>query len=104
MIRVMVRYPNQPGARFDEKYYLEKHMPMVADKLGKHGMKSWSVDKGIAGFPPGSPAEYLMQAQLNLENLEGLQAGLAAQGAGIVADIPNYTDLQPHIQINQVLR
>jgi len=104
MIRVMVSYPNKPGARFDEEYYLAKHMPMVAGKLGKHGMTGWSVDKGLGGFTPGSPAEYRMQAHLNFENLEGLQAGMAAEAAAILADIPNYTDIQPQIQINQVLR
>jgi uncharacterized protein (TIGR02118 family) len=104
MIRVVVSYPNKPGARFDEAYYLGKHMPMVADKLGKHGMKNWAVDKGLGGFAPGSPAEYMIQAHLNFESLEGLQAGMAAEAAAILADIPNYTDLQPTIQINQVLR
>jgi uncharacterized protein (TIGR02118 family) len=104
MIRVMVNYPNKPGARFDESYYLGKHMPMVQEKLGKHGMTSWSIDKGLGGMLPGSPAEFVIQAHLLFETLEGLQAGMAAEAASILADIPNYTDLPPQIQINQVIR
>jgi uncharacterized protein (TIGR02118 family) len=104
MIRVIVSYPNKPGARFDEEYYLGKHMPMVQEKLGTHGMKSWTVDKGLGGLVPGSAPEYAVQAHLLFENMEGLQAGMAAEAAAILADIPNYTDLQPVIQINQVLR
>ncbi len=99
----MVSYPNTPGARFDEQYYLTKHMPMVAKRLAPHGMNGWAVDKGIAGFAPGAPADYVIQAQLTFDSLEGLQAGMAAESAAILADIPNYTDLQPQIQINQVL-
>jgi uncharacterized protein (TIGR02118 family) len=104
MIRMMVSYPNKPGARFDVDYYLNNHCPMVMNRLGPYGMKSWSVDQGMAGFAPGSPAEYLIQAHINFEILEGLQAGMAAEAPGILADIPNYTDLQPQIQINQILR
>jgi len=104
MIRVIVSYPNNPGARFDEGYYLSSHMPMVQERLGRHGMTGWSVDKGLGGMVPGSPAEFVMQAHLLFETLEGLQAGMAAEAAAILADIPNYTDLQPSIQINQVLR
>jgi uncharacterized protein (TIGR02118 family) len=104
MIRVIVSYPNEAGARFDEGYYLAKHMPMVAAKLGPHGMIHWSVDRGIAGFAPGSPADHMIHAYLDFETLEGLQAGMAAESTSILADVPNYTDLQPRIQINQVLR
>lgn len=100
----MVSYPNKPGARFDEEYYLAKHMPMVQEKMGKYGMKSWSIDKGLGGMAPGSPAEYVIQAHLLFENVEGLQAGMGTEAPAILADIPNYTDIQPVIQINQVLK
>jgi uncharacterized protein (TIGR02118 family) len=104
MIRVCISYPNRPGARFDEEYYLSKHMPMVAQRLAAHGMTGWSVDKGLGGFVPGTPPEHFMQARLDLESIEGLQAGMAAEGAAIMADIPNYTDIAPQVQIYQVLK
>ena len=34
MIKVSVMYPHSGSASFDMKYYLEKHMPMVGQKLG----------------------------------------------------------------------
>jgi len=100
----MVSYPNKPGARFDEDYYMSSHCPMVAKKLEPHGMTGWSVDRGLGGLMPGLSADYLIQCQLMFDNIDGLKAGLAAEGAAILADIPNYTDVQPQIQINQILR
>ena len=104
MIRIVVSYPNKPGARFDEEYYMSKHMPMVQAKLGPHGMTGWSVDKGLGGMMPGMPAEFVFQAHLHFDNLESFQKGMGAEGAGILADIPNYTDIQPSVQVNQVLK
>jgi uncharacterized protein (TIGR02118 family) len=103
MIRVTVSYPNQSGARFDLDYYMKKHMPMVQERLSKFGMSGYSVSKGLGGFAPGSPAEFMITAQLKIDTLENLQAGMAAESAMIMADIPNYTDIQPHIQIDEVL-
>jgi uncharacterized protein (TIGR02118 family) len=102
MIRVTVSYPNT-GGRFDLDYYLTKHMPMVQDRLGKFGMKNYSVSKGLGGFAPGSPAEVVITALLHIDTVENLQAGMAAESAGIMADIPNYTDIAPKIQIDEVL-
>jgi uncharacterized protein (TIGR02118 family) len=104
MIRVCVSYPNQPGARFDVEYYLSQHMPMVEKRLAPHGMTGWSVEKGVGGFAPGTPPEHLIRARLDLETLEGLQTGMASEGAAILGDIPIFTDIKPQIQIYQVLR
>jgi uncharacterized protein (TIGR02118 family) len=103
MIRVMVTYPNKPGARFDETYYLTKHMPLVEAKLTGHGLKSWSVDKGIGGVMPGSQPDFLYQAHMVFESPAAMQAGLSAEAPGLMADIPNFTDIQPNVQIYQVL-
>ena len=29
VVLVSVLYPNQPGSRFDERYYLDQHIPLV---------------------------------------------------------------------------
>ena len=103
MIRVIVSYPNDPTKKFDLDYYMAKHMPMVAAKLGPHGMKTWTVTKGLAGMAPGSPAAFMIQASLDFATMEGVQAGMALEAPGIMADIPNYTDIAPQIQIDEVL-
>ena len=41
MFKVSVMYPNQAGARFDHAYYRDRHMPMVAEKLGTALVRGW---------------------------------------------------------------
>ncbi len=102
MIKVIVSYPNQAGARFDLDYYLTKHMPLVARKLGG-ALKGWSAEQGIGSGAPGTPAEFMIQATLTMESVEAFQSAMASSGAEIMGDIKNYTDIQPHIQVNQIL-
>ena len=102
MFKVSVMYPNTPGARFDHAYYRDKHMPMVKAKLGDACL-SYTVDKGLAGGAPGAPATYVGMCHLFCPTLEGFQAGMAQHGATIMADIPNYTDIAPVIQISEVV-
>ncbi|HUA87735.1 MAG TPA: EthD family reductase [Bryobacteraceae bacterium] len=104
MIRVVVSYPTQTGSRFDLEYYLNQHIPMVHQKLEPHGLTGTSVDQGIGGGAPGSPARYQIQCHLNFATMEGMQAGLSAEGAALMADIPNFTDVRPEMQINRVVR
>ena len=40
MIKASVMYPNSPNARFDMKYYLHEHMPMVTAALGAACLKA----------------------------------------------------------------
>ena len=102
MIKVIVSYPNQAGARFDLDYYLTKHIPLVAEKLAG-SLKGWSAEQGIGAGAPGAAPEFMIQATLTLESVEAFQAAMATSGPAIMADIPNYTDIQPHIQVNKIL-
>ena len=45
MIKVSVLYPNTAGCKFDMGYYLNKHMPMVQQKLGP-ACKRMAVEEG----------------------------------------------------------
>ena len=47
-------YPFSEGKPFDMKYYCEKHMPMVRQKLG-NVCKSIAVEQGVAGGPETPP-------------------------------------------------
>ena len=100
MIKVSVFYPNRSGAKFDMRYYCEKHVPMVQQKLGA-ACKEVAVEQGIAGMA-GAPAAFIAMGHLYCDSVEAFQAAFAPHAQEIMADIGNYTDIEPTIQISDV--
>jgi uncharacterized protein (TIGR02118 family) len=101
VIKISVLYPNQDGGRFDMDYYCQRHIPMVIEKLGA-ACKSVSVQQGLSGMMPGTPAPFVVLADLLFESVEAFQSAFAPHATEIMSDIPNYTSLQPMIQISEV--
>ena len=101
MIKVSVMYPYSEGKGFDMKYYCAKHMPMVNQKLGS-ACKSIAVEPGIAGGAPGTPPTYVAMGHIYCESVEAFEAAFGPHTAEIIADIPNFTSIQPIIQISEV--
>jgi uncharacterized protein (TIGR02118 family) len=102
MIKVSVMYPYNAGARFDHAYYRDKHMPLVKARMGAY-CKYYTVDKGLAGGTPDAPPTYVGMCHIFCDSVEAFQAGFGPHSKEILADIPNYTDLQPVIQISEVV-
>ena len=92
-----VLYPNKEGAKFDYDYYVHKHIPMAAKLFGP-GIQ---VLKGIAS-PAGSPA-FLCVGRIPVKSIEEFLAMMTGQGAALLADIPDYTNVTPVIQFEEVL-
>lgn len=102
MIKVSVMYANKPGARFDHAYYRDKHMPLVKARMG-NSCKFYTVDKGLAGMAPGEAATYVAMCHIYCDSVEAFQAGFVPHAQEITADIPNYTDQAPIVQISEVV-
>jgi uncharacterized protein (TIGR02118 family) len=102
MIKVNVMYPNKSGARFDHVYYREKHMPLVQARMGDK-LKKYSIDKGVAGGAPGSEPTYLVILSLFCESAEAFAAGFGPHAQEILSDIPKYTDVEPIIQVSEIV-
>ena len=101
MIKVSVMYANQPGKTFDMDYYLRSHMPMVKARLG-NACKGMSVDEGLGGGAPDAPAAYTAIGHILFDSVESFQAAMAQHSAEFMADIPNYTAIEPVIQVSEV--
>jgi len=101
MIKVTVLYPNSSGSRFDIGYYCEKHMPMVRKLVGS-ALKGMAVEHGIGGMAPGSPAPYAAMGHLVFDSVEAFQKAFGPHTQKILADVPNYTNIQPVVQIGEV--
>ena len=102
MIRVSVLYPHKEGARFDHEYYIGKHIPFVRKTLEPFGMARAEVDKGIAGGPDEPPL-FVAAAHLIFDSTERFQEAFAAVGDQLLADIPNYTDIEPQLQFSEMV-
>ena len=100
MFKVSIFYP--AGNAFDMEYYRTKHMPMVKEKIGP-ACTGIAVDQGIAGGAPGAPPTYVAIGHIFVESLEPFQAAMANYGKEIMADVKNYTDAHPTIQISEVV-
>jgi uncharacterized protein (TIGR02118 family) len=101
MIKFSVFYPNEEGKKFDMDYYLNSHIPMAKEKLGE-AVKGASVDQGLSGAAPGSPAAFVAMLHVLFDSVEALQSAFGPHSETILADIPNYTDIQPTFQISEV--
>ncbi len=102
MVCISVLYPNTPGKKFDHDYYAQTHMPLVMDRLKSSGLLRYEIDTGLAGGAPGSPAPFTCVGRLYFNTLEEFQTSLGTHGAEILADVPNYTDIELQIQVSQM--
>ncbi len=102
MIKVSVMYPYAAGARFDHAYYRERHMPMMKKLLGAACLY-YTIDKGIAGSAPGADPVYVAKCDFICPSIEAFLAARAPHAQEIQADIANYTDIQPVLQVSEVV-
>jgi uncharacterized protein (TIGR02118 family) len=101
MIKVTVLYPNGADTRFDMAYYTAKHMPMVKQKCGP-ACKSIAAEQGINAGAPGSKPNYIALGHLTFDSVESFEKSFGPHAAEIMADIPNYTNSKPTIQISEI--
>jgi uncharacterized protein (TIGR02118 family) len=101
MIKVSVFYPGGPQHTFNMAYYIGTHIPMLRQRLGQL-LKGVAVDQGIAGGTPGSPPTYLAICHLFFESVDAFQIGFTTHGDAIIADVPNYTNASPTLQISDI--
>ena len=102
VIKVNVMYPYAEGARFDHAYYRDRHMPMVTSKLGA-ACAYYTVEKGLAGGAPGAPPPFVAMCALICGSADAFQAQMKEHGAEIMADIANYTDISPVLQVSELV-
>ncbi len=101
MIKVAILYPNGEGKTFDMDYYSNKHMPMAASLFGD-SLKAMSIDKGLASTIPDEPVPYLAIGYFYFETMSACKNAMGPNADKLRADVPNYTNIRPFIQISEV--
>ena len=101
MIKVSVLYPKTESSSFDMDYYCNSHIPMVRELVGA-ALKNVAVEGGLGGGAPDSPPPYAAMGHLYFDSIEDFQSSFGPHAAAIMADIPNYTDVAPVVQVSDV--
>src|ERR1700712_2990380 len=100
MIKFTVLYPYSEGSRFDHDYYKAKHVPMAQEKMSS---VRYEIERGVSGPAPGSQPAFHALVHFYFNSLDEFYAALAKGGADLGADVPNYTDVGPIIQVSEVV-
>ena len=102
MIKVSVFYPNADGKKFDMEYYCSKHAMLVIGLLGD-ALKGASIESGLGGGTPGSPAPFVAIANMYFNSMEEFGQAFGASADKIMGDIPNFTNIEGVMQISEVM-
>ena len=102
MIQISVFYPQADGAKFDMTYYTDVHMPLV-QRLTGDACRSVAVQKGLAGGAPGSPPPYIASGHLFFDSVQSFEQAFGPHAKEIMGDLPNFTNIEPTIQISEVV-
>lgn len=94
MIKLSVLYPAGEGATFDMDYYRDKHMAIVQRTLNPTKIE---IDQGTDGQP------FIAVGHLFWDSREAMQAGMGDAGEAM-ADIPNFTNATPQMQVSTVVQ
>lgn len=98
MFIVSVMYPS--GFRFDGAYYGTTHAQLVNDRWKPFGLRDLQVLRGQSG-PDGSNPTYTVVANLMFDTRAAFEAAASEHAAEIFADIPNFTDATPIVQLSE---
>ncbi|MBV8915798.1 MAG: EthD family reductase [Acetobacteraceae bacterium] len=102
MVVVSVAYPASQGSRFDLEYYRAKHTALVRERWSGMGLSDVRLIRGTGGMG-GGPLAFHMIALLYFRSQAELDEALKAHGREIMGDIPQFTDVQPQVQVNEEL-
>jgi uncharacterized protein (TIGR02118 family) len=94
MIKLSVSYPSGDGTTFDHEYYATSHVPLC---ISTFKPTKTEIDKGIDGPSVAGVTFYF-------ESMEALQGAMGDPKTGdVMADVANYTNITPVIQISEVV-
>ncbi|RYH53801.1 MAG: EthD family reductase [Alcaligenaceae bacterium] len=101
MIKVTALYRWREGATFNHDYYHAEHMRIARQALGPLGLLRLESDRVLY---PGDPRPGQVVALTNafFETLAHAQAAAKQTAAVLIADIPNYTNIEPESYFAQM--
>jgi uncharacterized protein (TIGR02118 family) len=100
---IVLRVCYKQGIPLDEKYYLEKHVPMAGAIMGPLGLKRREIVK-VSGTVPGGSAPYQMVFSAYFDSLADLQRCLTDPAMNqVLGDVKNYYDGDTDVLIGETI-
>jgi uncharacterized protein (TIGR02118 family) len=94
MIKLSVSYPSGDGTTFDHDYYAATHIPLCNSTFSP---TKTEIEKGIDGPSVAGVTFYF-------ESMDALQGAVGSpKMADVLADVANYTNIAPVMQISEVV-
>jgi len=107
MIRVSIIYPQASNESdkpqvFDLDYYHTKHLPLVNELYSEFGLSHWQIDKGIS-LSSRQPASFIAAGYLFFDSIDSVKQAFKNQSAAVMADIKNFTNIEPQISFSEII-
>ena len=96
-----VYYPWQAEAKFDYDYYRDKHLKMLGELYGK-SVGRMQVRKGLPKGD-GSPPAFVTALTVEIPSMKAFEAASQEHVPRLRADVPNFTNIIPVAQIEELL-
>jgi uncharacterized protein (TIGR02118 family) len=95
MIKVSVLYKGNIDDKFDVDYYQNSHLPMVKETVGA-AIKSVELNVGLGDSP------FKAIGNITFESMAEFKNEFLPHMPKFRADVPNYTNIEPMIQISEI--
>lgn len=97
---ITVLYPNQDGVRFDFDYYKNHHATLIMKLYGR-AIAKYELRKGLSG-PDGGKPTYVATVNFWIGDQKLFDEAQTKHTEALIADVPNFTNVQPTIQFDEV--
>src|SRR5687768_17021444 len=99
----VLRVCYKSGVRFDERYYVSSHLPLVGSVMAPFGVTRVEMVK-VRPNPDGSAATYQVMFSAYFTSPDALQTAMQSQRmADVLGDIPKFYDGTPDVFVGEVV-
>jgi uncharacterized protein (TIGR02118 family) len=99
---ITVLYPNRLDVKFDFDYYQSKHIPLIKRLYGR-GIAKIELRRGVS-TQDGSPIPYVAVINIWIGSQKAFDDATAKHAQELIADVPNFTNARPVIQIDEIVK
>ena len=104
MIKFSIYYPYTEGCTFDMDYYVKAHLgSLLQEKMGA-AVKGVAIERGLSDGTPTGKAPYVAVGHILFESMESFGKAFGPAAPALQADVANYTNITPFVQISEVIR